>query len=165
MERVTISLDEALLEEFDSYIKRKGYENRSEAIRDLLRGRLEEDRLEEGRAAHAVACLSYVYDHHQRELTRRLTHAQHNRHDITLSTLHVHLDHDNCLEVAILRGATDAVRSFAETVMAETGVRHGNLHLVPTDMTAEEHQHHHHSHDHSHDHGNDPAHVHSRPIS
>ena len=141
MERVTISLDDALLAEFDDYMKRKGYENRSEAIRDLLRQRLEEDRLADNRAGHAVACLSYVYNHHQRDLSRRLTEAQHSHHDLILSTLHVHLDHENCLEIAVLNGHTDDVRRFAETTIAETGVRHGNLHLVPADMARGGHHH------------------------
>ncbi|MEI8394057.1 MAG: nickel-responsive transcriptional regulator NikR [Rhodospirillaceae bacterium] len=147
MERVTISLDEDLLHEFDDYIRSKGYENRSEAIRDLVRRRLEEDRVAEGRAGHAVACLSYVFNHEQRELARRLTRAQHRHHDLMLSTLHVHLDHENCLEVAVLRGHTAEVHAFADSTIAETGVRHGNLHLIPTDP---EHSHHHHGHDHLH---------------
>jgi|APCry1669193181_1035450.scaffolds.fasta_scaffold02029_10 CopG family nickel-responsive transcriptional regulator len=155
MERVTISLEDGLLGEFDDYIKRKGYENRSEAIRDLLRQRLEADRLAEDRAEQAVACLSYVYNHHQRELSRRLASAQHAHHDLVLSTLHVHLDHENCLEIAVLQGNTGAVRSFAEATIAETGVRHGNLHLVPTEMVS---GHHHHGADaHAHDH------MHSHP--
>jgi CopG family nickel-responsive transcriptional regulator len=150
MERVTISLDDGLLEEFDAFIKRKGYENRSEAIRDLLRQRLETDRLAEDRAEHAVACLSYVYNHDQRELARRLAKAQHAHHDLVLSTLHVHLDHENCLEMAVLHGDTGQIRSFAEATMAETGVRHGNLHLVPADMVSDHHKHG--SHDHSQEH-------------
>jgi len=164
MERVTISLDEGLLEEFDGFIRRKGYENRSEAVRDLVRRRLEEDRLAEGHAQHAVACLSYVYNHEQRELARRLTRAQHKHHDLMLSTLHVHLDHENCLEVVLLQGRTPEVRSFAETTIAETGVRHGNLHLVPADMVRGQHSHDRHEphdHDHDHDHGRD--HLHTRP--
>jgi len=152
MERVTISLDEGLLEEFDGYIKRKGYENRSEAIRDLLRQRLESDRLAEDRAEQAVACLSYVYNHHQRELTRRLASSQHDHHDLVLSTLHVHLDHENCLEIAVLHGDTGKVRAFAEATIAETGVRHGNLHLVPAEMVSDHHKHGKHVHPHEHMH-------------
>lgn len=166
MERVTISLDDALLEEFDGFMKRKGYENRSEAIRDLLRQRLEQDRVEEKPAGHAVACLSYVYNHHQRELSRRLTEAQHSHHDLMLSTLHVHLDHENCLEIAVLQGASDDVRRFAEQTIAETGVRHGNLHLVPAD--AAEDTHHHHGHapaEAGHSHGYKPRHLHLHPKS
>ena len=160
MERVTISLDETLLEEFDGYIKRKGYENRSEAIRDLLRHRLEQDRLAEGAADHAVGALSYVYNHHQRELARRLTHTQHEHHDLMLSTLHVHLDHENCLEVVVLRGPTQGVREFAQTTIAETGVRHGSLHLIPADMVQSTHSHggDHHLDDHHQD-----THMHVHP--
>ncbi|MEI6560113.1 MAG: nickel-responsive transcriptional regulator NikR [Rhodospirillaceae bacterium] len=164
MERVTISLDDGLLEEFDGYLRRKGYENRSEAIRDLVRRRLEEDRLAQGQAEYAVACLSYVFNHEQRELARRLTRAQHQHHDLMLSTLHIHLDHDNCLEVVVLRGQTAEVRGFAEATIAETGVRHGTLHLIPAEMVSRRHSHEHgHEHDeHGHDeHGHD--HVHTRP--
>lgn len=154
MGRVTISLDDKLLDEFDAYIKHKGYENRSEAIRDLLRQRLEQDRLEDNRAEHTVACLSYVYNHHQRELASRLTQTQHAHHDLVLSTLHVHLDHENCLEIAVLQGATADVRRLAEVTIAETGVRHGNLHLVPAEMVRSRHGHdrHDHPHDHIHTH-------------
>lgn len=154
MGRVTISLDDKLLDEFDIYIKHKGYENRSEAIRDLLRQRLEQDRLEDNRAEHTVACLSYVYNHHQRELASRLTQTQHAHHDLVLSTLHVHLDHENCLEIAVLQGATADVRHLAEATIAETGVRHGNLHLVPAEMVRSRHGHdrHDHPHDHIHTH-------------
>ncbi len=157
MERVTISLDDGLLDEFDSFIRRKGYENRSEAIRDLLRRRLEADREETGDANHAIGCLSYVYNHHQRELARRLTETQHSHHDLMLSTLHVHLDHENCLEVVLLQGAAPAVRLFAEATIAETGVRHGHLHLVATELV---HGRHSHAENHHHDHDHDDAHVH-----
>lgn len=154
MSRVTISLDDKLLDEFDAYIRHKGYENRSEAIRDLLRQRLEGDRLEENRAEHTVACLSYVYNHHQRDLARRLTQTQHAHHDLILSTLHVHLDHENCLEIAVLQGPTAEVRRLAEATIAETGVRHGNLHLVPAEMVRSRHGHDRHDppHDHIHTH-------------
>lgn len=156
MERVTISLDEGLLAEFDDFIRRKGYENRSEAIRDLVRRRLQDDALERRAATYAVASLSYVYNHHQRDLSRRLTQAQHHSHDLVLSTLHVHLDHENCLEVIMLRGLAEHVRGFAESIMAETGVRHGSLNLIPVEMTEAAHD-----HDHGHDHA--ALHVHSRP--
>jgi CopG family nickel-responsive transcriptional regulator len=155
MERVTISLDEGLLDDFDGYLRRKGYENRSEAIRDLVRRRLEEDRLDQGQAEHAVACLSYVFNHEQRELARRLTKAQHQHHDLVLSTLHVHLDHENCLEVVLLQGHTPEVKGFAEATIAETGVRHGNLHLVPAEMVKSRHRHRHEHEDHDH--------MHTRP--
>ncbi len=141
MERVTISLEDALLGKFDSYLKRKGYENRSEAIRDLVRECLERDRLEEGNAPQVIGCLSYVYNHHQRELARRLTQAQHDHHGFILSTLHVHLDHAHCLEVVLMQGKTMEVRRFSETLIAETGVRHGQLHLVAADIAQGHHRH------------------------
>lgn len=154
MERVTISLDEALLAQFDAYLHGKGYANRSEAVRDLLRERLESDRLEQNNARYCIACLSYVYNHHEREMARRLAQAQHDHHDLTLSTVHVHLDHDHCLEVTLLRGETGPIRHFAETIMAERGIRHGNLHLVPTDLHVTRHD--------GGKHGAEP-HVHSHP--
>lgn len=149
MERVTISLEDELLAEFDAYLKRKRYANRSEGIRDLLRERLEGDRLSEDRAEFVVGALTYVYNHEQRELSRRLAKSQHAHHDLVLSTLHVHLDRENCLEVAVLKGPTAEVRTFAEATIAETGVRHGNLHLVPSEMATNEHHHHRHDHPHS----------------
>lgn len=158
MDRFTVSLDTELLAQFDEYIRRKGYQNRSEAVRDVLRERLEAERLAEAEAAggHCVACLSYIYNHHERELSRRLTEASHAHHDLTLSTLHVHLDHENCMEVTVLQGPTGSVRRFADALTAETGVRHGKLNAVPVDMKVDHHHHHHHHH---HDH----PHVHSSP--
>jgi len=156
MDRFTVSLDEDLLAEFDAFLRRKSYSNRSEAVRDILRDRLDADRLERTKAAtdaapFCIASLSYLYDHHTRELARRLTTAQHRHHDLTLSTLHVHLDHATCLEVVILRGPTEAVRDCADGILAETGVRHGKLHLVPVEHDPTDGHHHHHHHDHRHE--------------
>jgi CopG family nickel-responsive transcriptional regulator len=154
MERVSISLDGDLLAEFDDYIARHGYENRSEAIRDLVRHRLDDDRLEGAHGTHAVGCLSYVYNHHQRHLAERLTQEQHDNHDFVLSNLHVHLDHENCLEVVLMRGHTGELRSFAAQTTAQTGVRHGQLHLIAADIADAQHKHgaataaHAHSHTH-----------------
>lgn len=148
MERFTISLDEQLAQQFDALIKRLGYQNRSEAVRDMLRQRLEAERIEKAQAPHCIASLSYVYNHHERDLAARLMTLQHDHHDLSLSTMHVHLDHDNCLETVILRGPTIQVRRFADSVIAERGVRHGQLNLVPVDMDM---QHHHHG-DHVHSH-------------
>jgi len=150
MERVSISLDDDLLVKFDAYMNRKGYVNRSEAIRDLLRERLERDQEKQGGATHSVGCLSYVYNHHQRELASRLTESQHDHHSYVLSTLHVHLDHENCLEVVVLNGETANLRSFAEATIAETGVRHGKLHLIGTELVQSQHKHGHSKHGHSH---------------
>lgn len=134
MRRVTISLDESLARQFDALVEQHGYQNRSEAVRDLVRQWLEHERIEAGAASSCVASVTYIYDHHERELTRRLTAHQHEHHDLCLSTLHVHLDHQNCMETAILKGPAAAVQSFANQLVAERGVRHGNVHLVPVEM-------------------------------
>ena len=147
MERFTISLDDKLAAEFDRLIRERGYRNRSEAVRDLLRGRLDSLRIEEAQAPFCVANLSYVYNHHERDLAERLTALQHDHHDLVVATTHVHLDHDNCLEAMMLRGATEVVRRFADALMAERGVRHGQVNLVPVDLDAG------HGHVHSHPHG------------
>ncbi len=145
MERFTISLDESLAREFDALIRARGYANRSEAVRDMLRRELENDRLAREDAPHCVASLSYVYDHHERRLAERLTSLQHHAHDLVVSSMHIHLDHDNCLETLFLRGHTEEVRGIAEKISAERGVRHAALNLVPVDTEAV------------------PHHVHSRP--
>jgi len=145
MERFTISLDENLATEFDRLIRERGYQNRSEAVRDLLRGRLDTLRIQQAQAPYCVASLSYVFNHHERDLAERLTELQHQHHDLVVASTHVHLDHDNCLETALLRGKTEAVRRFADALTAERGVRHGQLNLVPVEMEGG-HQHHHHLH-------------------
>lgn len=141
MERITISLDEALAREFDALIERRGYQNRSEAVRDLLREHLEAARQMESSSEHCVANLSYVYDHHARDLAERLTALQHAHHDLTVATMHVHLDHDNCLESVILKGSNGAVRAFADAMTAERGVRHGQLNVVTVDVSNKVHDH------------------------
>lgn len=130
MDRFTISIDEDLANAFDALIHERGYETRSEAFRDILRGHLQHR--EEGRdlSGPCVAVLSYVYNHHQRELAERLTAMQHAKHDLTVSTMHAHLDHDECIETVILQGPAHAVRRFAEGIIAERGVRHGTLNLI-----------------------------------
>ena len=152
MERFTISLDESLARQFDELIAARGYSNRSEAVRDLIRGAIESDRQRETPSGYCVANLSYIYNHHERELAERLTGLQHDHHDLTVAAMHTHLDHDNCLETVILKGATVDVRQFADALTAERGVRHGTLNVIA--LEAEQH----HAHD---EHGE--AHVHYRP--
>ena len=144
MERFTISLDEKLASEFDKLIRERGYLNRSEAVRDMLRGKMDTLRLEDSQAPFCVASLSYVFNHHERDLAERLTELQHNHHDLVVASTHVHLDHDNCLETVMLRGKTEVVRRFADAMIAERGVRHGQINLVPVDEDAG------HGHVHSH---------------
>jgi CopG family nickel-responsive transcriptional regulator len=133
MERFTISLDENLATEFDRLIRDRGYQNRSEAVRDLLRGKLDTLRIQEAQAPFCVASLSYVYNHHERELAERLAARQHAQHDLTVATMHVHLDHENCLETVVLQGPTVAVQELAAGLTAEPGVRHGALNVVTVD--------------------------------
>lgn len=134
MERFTISLESKLAVAFDALIARRGYRNRSEAVRDLLRLELERLHVEEDQGSHCVATLSYIYNHHERELSKRMMGLQHDHHDLCISTMHAHLDHDNCVECTILRGPTQAVQAFAEKLMAQPGVRHGNLKLVTVEV-------------------------------
>lgn len=141
MERFTISLDEDLAREFDALIARRGYGNRSEAVRDLLRSHLESEHQTQDASGHCVANLSYVYNHHERELAERLTEIQHQSHDLSVATMHAHLDHEFCLESVILRGPTLAVRTCAEAMMAERGVRHGQLNLVSVEVDQGSHAH------------------------
>ncbi len=150
MERMTISLDDELAAEIDAYLEAKGYKNRSECMRDLIREKLEQERLDTRDQGHCVGTLTYVFNHHERELSRRLTQAQHHHHDIAISTLHVHLDHDHCMETVVLSGQVKSVQEFADSVIARPGVRHGRLYLVPVDMEQDEHHHGPHTGIHSH---------------
>ena len=151
MERITMSIDEKLAKEFDTLIAKRGYASRSEAMRDLLRREVEANRVAYEARSHCVANLSYIYNHHERELAERLTEAQHEHHDLVVSAMHVHLDHDHCLESIILKGPTAAVRAFANRTQAERGVRHGHLNLVTVetgDVHAALGAHHHRGHMH-----------------
>ncbi len=131
MQRITISLSDSLAQDFDDWMQRRQYGNRSEAVRDMVRATLEADRLSEPDNQWCVASLSYVYNHHARDLAERLTALQHDHHDLVLSSMHVHLDHDNCLETVMLRGPVKNVRGFADVLIAESGVRHGRINVVP----------------------------------
>ncbi len=142
MKRLTMSLDDDLADAFEALVRERGYENRSEAFRDLLREHLGQERRQARPVGPCIATLSYLYDHHQRQLAMRLTDMQHEHHELSIATTHAHLDHDLCIEVAILRGRTDAVQGFAQSVIAQPGVSHGQLHLVPVAIR------HHHGHDH-----------------
>ncbi|MDT8437420.1 MAG: nickel-responsive transcriptional regulator NikR [Wenzhouxiangellaceae bacterium] len=140
-ERFTVSLDAELAESFERYRQRLGYASRSEAVRDLLRGFLARQRAEDDPDGQCVGILTYIYDHHQRDLAGQLTEAQHEHHDLAVATLHVHLDHDHCLEASVLRGPLGRVRRFADHFVARRGVRHGDLHLVPVEHAAGGHHH------------------------
>jgi CopG family nickel-responsive transcriptional regulator len=136
MDRFTISLDEDLATAFDELIKERGYSTRSEAVRDILRSHLQHSAEKRDSRGSCVANLSYVYNHQERELAERLTKIQHAHHELTMSTMHTHLDHDQCIETVMLKGPAKRVRQFAEEIIAERGVRHGLLNLVNVNISA-----------------------------
>jgi CopG family nickel-responsive transcriptional regulator len=150
MDRFTISLDGNLAAAFDALIAERGYANRSEAVRDILRTHLQRSVERRDAKGSCVANLSYVYNHHERDLAERLTSIQHAHHDLTVSTMHAHLDHDECIETVMLKGPINRVREFAEEMIAERGVRHGMLNLVSVEPGA------------AHSHGG-AKHRHSKP--
>ncbi len=140
MQRITITIDDDLLAAVDGLMAQRGYASRSEACRDILRERLDHDAAASP-ATPCMATLSFVYDHETRALAQRLTHAQHDRHDLTVASMHVHLDHEACLEVAVLRGSAGEVAQFADALTTQRGVRHAALHLVPVKVTEPHHHH------------------------
>lgn len=126
--RTGVSLEKDLLDRFDQAISRKGYQNRSEAIRDLIRDSLVSQDADENRVV--VGTLTFVYDHHQPKLTEKLTNAQHHAGSRVLAATHVHLDHHNCLEVVIMKGHSKDLRQLAEHLLSLRGVKHGQLVLT-----------------------------------
>ena len=131
LSRIGVAIDSVLLKKFDKLIGRRGYTNRSEAFRDLIREELVEEAWESP-SAHVVGTVTLVYDHHVRLLSEKLTAIQHDYHHSILSTLHVHLDHDHCLEVLVVRGKSAAVRKLADTLISTKGVKHGRLTITTT---------------------------------
>jgi CopG family nickel-responsive transcriptional regulator len=127
--RFGVSLADELLAAFDTLISGKGYASRSEAIRDLIRDYLAEEAWSAGKG-QAVGTVTLVYDHHTTDLQEKLTAIQHDEADVVVSTLHVHLDHHHCLEVLVVRGRADNIRSLADRLIGARGVKHGKLTLV-----------------------------------
>lgn len=148
MQRVTVTLDDDLMEEIDGLVASRGYQNRSEAIRDLARAGLSQMAQDTGSQQDCVGVLSYVYDHAARNLASRLTNTFHHHHDLTIASMHVHLDAENCLEVGILKGPMADLQHFADHVIAERAVRHGSLHMVPAGAAGGDKPHHGHPHHH-----------------
>ncbi len=132
MQRITITIEDDLLAEIDAAAKARGYQNRSEIIRDLTRAGLQQSAEDAHASGQCVAALVYVYDHAARDLSKRLVENYHGHHDLSLATLHVHLDDDSCMEVTALKGSSEDVRHLAEHVIAERGVRHGRVVMIPT---------------------------------
>lgn len=128
--RFTTSLDADLMSRFEEVTAHRGYSNRSEAMRDLIRDALVREEWEAD--AEIVGTVTLVYDHHTRELADRLTRTQHDHHDVILSTMHVHLDHDNCLEVIAVKGRASIVQAVADNLVGTRGVKHGKLSATTT---------------------------------
>lgn len=126
LSRIGVAIDSKLLQKFDDLIARRGYTNRSEAFRDLIRDALI-GKTAERPDSMVVGTVTLVYDHHVRMLSDRLTEMQHDHYHHVLSTLHVHLDHDNCLEVLVLKGKAAMVRKLADALISTKGVKHGRL--------------------------------------
>ena len=126
--RFGVSIGESLLEKFDSLIGDKGYTNRSEAIRDLIRNSIIESEHDNTiDAAIAIGTITIVYDHHTREIGDRLTEIAHKTHHLVISSMHVHLTHISCLEVIVVKGPGEDIRRFADAVISTRGVLHGKL--------------------------------------
>jgi CopG family transcriptional regulator, nickel-responsive regulator len=140
MQRITITIDDDLLQAVDGLMNRRGYGSRSEAMRDIIREMVDRERLSEP-GADCIGALSFVYDHEVRDLARRITTAHHDRHDLSIASMHVHLNHESCLEVSVLRGALAEVQGFADAVASQRGVRSARLHLIPARIEAQEHSH------------------------
>lgn len=149
MQRLTISLDDSIADAIDRFMEAKGYSNRSEAIRDLVRDSLSRANGDAALTHDCVAAVSYVYDYDGRDLALRLDRAQHEHHDLTIATMRTRLDHRHCMEVTMLKGHTHAVRKLAEAIVAERGVRFGQINIVPI-RSADQHSHGEHGRPHAH---------------
>lgn len=128
--RFGVSLEKKLLDEFDTLIKRKNYSNRSEAFRDLIRQELVKE--EWAKSGEVVGAITLVYDHHKRELVNKLTDIQHDFQGTIISTQHIHLDHDNCLELIAVKGPAADITKLADTLKSVKGVKHGTLSMSST---------------------------------
>jgi CopG family transcriptional regulator, nickel-responsive regulator len=128
--RTGLSLERELLDKFDQTIARRGYQNRSEAIRDLIREHLVSE--EDTQDKVIAGTLTMVYDHHRPNLTERLTDIQHRAQTQVLAATHVHLDHHNCLEVVIMKGRSAELRQIADQILSLRGVKHGKFVITTT---------------------------------
>lgn len=126
--RIGVAIDADLLDKFDQLIEQRGYSNRSEAFRDLIRNELVEESWKTP-DSEVVGSVTLVYNHHVRQLSDKLLDVQHDHHSAILSTLHVHLDHENCLEVLLIKGKASHVQRIANTLISTKGVKHGRLTL------------------------------------
>lgn len=132
LRRIGVALSGELLDKFDSLMEKRGYTNRSEAFRDLIRADLVNEVARAG-ATRVIGTLTLVYNHHARLLSDKLTNLQHEAHHLIISTTHAHLDHDNCVEVILLRGKSNEIHTFADAIIATKGIKHGKLVVAAAD--------------------------------
>jgi len=131
LERFGVSMEQELLKEFDGVIGGKGYANRSEAIRDLIRNLIVDENVKLG-SKEVIGTITIVYSHHIHDLNDTLNHIQHNFHDQIISTVHVHLDEHNCMEVLIVKGKASDIKQVADKLISIKGVKHGKLTITST---------------------------------
>jgi len=129
--RFSISLPPSLLQQLDGMATEKGYDNRSQAIADMIRAQLVEHRQKFG-TEEIAGTITLVYDHHKQHVQAALTDIQHDHHQVIVSSIHVHLDHDNCLEVLVVRGKADIIKKIADELTTAKGVKHGQLTVTTT---------------------------------
>jgi CopG family nickel-responsive transcriptional regulator len=129
--RFSVSLPQRLLRDLDAMARQKGYDNRSLAIADMIRDRLVEHRQQDG-DQDIVGTITLVYDHHKRQVQSTLTDLQHDHSDVIVSTMHIHLDHDHCLEVLAVHGPAHIIKRTADALIAVKGVKHGRLTVTST---------------------------------
>ncbi|MCX5634651.1 MAG: nickel-responsive transcriptional regulator NikR [Planctomycetota bacterium] len=134
IERIGISLEKELLADFDKLIAKKGYQNRSEAIRDLIRQQLSGEQLSNPKTK-AVAAVCMVYDHHSTKLMQKLTGLQHSHLLQTICTMHIHLDKHDCMEIIILKGPVGEINQTAENILSQKGIKLGRVNLIAADGT------------------------------
>lgn len=150
MQRITITIDNQLYNDIEKLAQARGYQNRSEIIRDLVRTGISETK-EASPSGECIASVVYVYDQDTRDLPQRLAHAFQRAHDLSVATMRISLDHDSCMEVAVLRGKSKAVQQLANEIIAERGARHGRITMIPATIETTGHRHgdrHAHAHEH-----------------
>ena len=128
IKRLSVSIKNSLLKDFDSFIKRKKYPTRSKAVEDIIREELKRDSLIKGKKG--TGAIVIVYDHHKRELVSRLTDIQHDFHGMVICNQHIHLDHHNCMEVIVVKGNHDQMQALTNKLKAAKGVKYGSLNIA-----------------------------------
>lgn len=133
LKRFGISMEGSLLRKFDNLVQQKGYENRSEAVRDLVREAIIQQTWEDGEQIIAGSILLF-YDHHQRNLLEEMTRIQHSVHDVILATTHFHLNHDSCLELIVVKGKAKEIQELSYKLTSLKGVTYGNFSVAPVEQ-------------------------------